>query len=168
MRYSCCSQCNSSFNYLFLLLLYVKYCFSIANHRLFQQRDLCIVWLFQQRGLQAATMVVMVLAWGIAVVASVIAHLIIFSCYCCMWNTISTSQITDYFSNGICVLFECFSNAVFKQQRYINCSLQTVLATICFWLMAKYESNVKLHVKQIKHIANRRNVIYLWKNGLRW
>jgi hypothetical protein len=36
-----------------------------------------------------------------------------------------------------------------------------------FLSMAKYESNVKLHVKQIKHIAKRRNVIYLWKNRLR-
>ena len=32
--------------------------------------------------------------------------------------------------------------------------------------MAKYESNVKLHVKQVKHIVKRRNIIYLWKNRL--
>jgi hypothetical protein len=45
-------------------------------------------------------------------------------------------------------------------------AIQTVSATIYLWLMAKYESNVKLHVKQIKHIAKRRNVIYLWRNRL--
>jgi hypothetical protein len=44
-------------------------------------------------------------------------------------------------------------------------AVQTVSATI--YLMVKYESNVKLHVKQIKHIAKRRNVICRWENKLR-
>jgi hypothetical protein len=30
--------------------------------------------------------------------------------------------------------------------------------------MVKYQSNVKLYVKKIKHIAKRRDVIYLWKD----
>ena len=39
LRCSCCGRCNSFFIY--LLVTVVVYCFSIANHRLFQQRDLC-------------------------------------------------------------------------------------------------------------------------------
>ena len=119
LRFSCCGQCNNSFN-LFLLLLYVKYCFSIANHRLFQQWDLRTVWLFQQCGLQATMMVVMVLAWGTTVAASVTTPLIIFFCYCCMWNTVSTSQITDCFSNEICVLLTISPTGL--QEATIICS----------------------------------------------
>jgi len=81
-------------------------------------------------------------------------------------NIVSASQITDSFSNGICVLLTV-STTWSSSSNSILTAVQTVLETIYFLLMAKYESNVKLHVKQIKHIAKRRNVIYLWRNRLR-
>jgi hypothetical protein len=33
--------------------------------------------------------------------------------------------------------------------------------------MVKYESDVKLYAKQIKHIVKRRDVVYLWKDRVK-